>query len=152
MFCCSRRAARRQEESERRQDAALSAVSPAASFPVSRQQNLAAEVQPLTHAARSLSNRVPGRSQQAATLPQQPVAVAPPTSSAVSAPEDERTCRVCWGAESEDEPLIRPCGCKGSLTWAHSDCIRQWIDRSKRLKCEVRPCPPTEPCQRPCHR
>jgi hypothetical protein len=32
-------------------------------------------------------------------------------------------CRICWGGE---QPLLRPCGCKGTMAWAHATCVDDW--------------------------
>eukprot|EP00916_Digyalum_oweni_P006447 GHVL01011059.1.p1 GENE.GHVL01011059.1~~GHVL01011059.1.p1 ORF type:complete len:518 (+),score=107.68 GHVL01011059.1:182-1735(+) len=44
-------------------------------------------------------------------------------------------CRICLqdGQVEEDDPLIAPCSCKGSIGWVHLNCLRRWIDgrRSK---------------------
>eukprot|EP00397_Hematodinium_sp_SG-2012_P011606 GEMP01011750.1.p1 GENE.GEMP01011750.1~~GEMP01011750.1.p1 ORF type:complete len:443 (+),score=66.14 GEMP01011750.1:26-1330(+) len=39
------------------------------------------------------------------------------------------TCRICLmeGSE-EDDPLIRPCACKGSIEAIHLQCLRHWIN------------------------
>lgn len=38
------------------------------------------------------------------------------------------TCRICLmeGGE-QDDPLIRPCECKGSIEMVHLECLRHWI-------------------------
>jgi len=47
-------------------------------------------------------------------------------------PEHNAACRICLmdssdGNEAED-PLIRPCECKGSIEYIHLDCLRHWIN------------------------
>jgi len=38
-------------------------------------------------------------------------------------------CRICLleGTEDENDPLIRPCQCKGSIEYVHLGCLRHWI-------------------------
>ncbi|CAJ1400033.1 unnamed protein product [Effrenium voratum] len=36
---------------------------------------------------------------------------------------EERSCRVCHGAEEE---LLEPCVCAGSVRWIHRRCLNQW--------------------------
>lgn len=61
------------------------------------------------------------------------------------------TCRICRGEGSEEEPLISPCDCKGSVQYIHRQCLNQWmltrcfarLDKKggsyfyKRLPCEI---------------
>lgn len=36
-------------------------------------------------------------------------------------------CRLCWGeAEEEDDPLLTPCNCSGSLAHIHQKCLASW--------------------------
>lgn len=46
----------------------------------------------------------------------------------------EACCRICL---EEDEPsnLIQPCGCRGTLAFAHDRCLQEW--RSQKLRAEV---------------
>ena len=38
-------------------------------------------------------------------------------------------CRICYGDEStENDPLISPCICKGSLKYIHYKCLKNWFD------------------------
>jgi len=38
-------------------------------------------------------------------------------------------CRICLceGAEDEEDPLIQPCSCKGSIEHVHLNCLRHWV-------------------------
>jgi len=37
-------------------------------------------------------------------------------------------CRIClMEGQSEDDPLISPCSCKGSIEYVHLGCLRHWI-------------------------
>lgn len=42
-------------------------------------------------------------------------------------------CRVCL---QSDGILIQPCGCRGTVAWAHESCIREWSHRANRTYCE----------------
>ncbi|KAG1864280.1 hypothetical protein DFJ58DRAFT_656280 [Suillus subalutaceus] len=47
------------------------------------------------------------------------------------APEQEKQCRICF--EGEDESLgrlIRPCLCKGSISYVHIACLKRWRSSS----------------------
>jgi len=40
-------------------------------------------------------------------------------------------CRIChMDAEESEEPLIAPCRCSGSMRYAHSGCVLDWLRRS----------------------
>jgi len=48
-------------------------------------------------------------------------------------PEEEKQCRICLdGTESEQElgRLIRPCLCKGSISYVHLKCLDRWRSMS----------------------
>ena len=39
------------------------------------------------------------------------------------------TCRICYGEDScEDNPLICPCICKGSMKYIHYQCLKNWLN------------------------
>ncbi|KAH7928554.1 hypothetical protein BV22DRAFT_1082915 [Leucogyrophana mollusca] len=43
--------------------------------------------------------------------------------------EEEKQCRICFGDESDRQELgrlIRPCLCKGSLSYVHIGCLQKW--------------------------
>ena len=43
--------------------------------------------------------------------------------------KNKPTCRICYGEESnEDNPLICPCICKGSMKYIHYDCLKNWLN------------------------
>ena len=42
-------------------------------------------------------------------------------------------CRICYG---EDGIFVHPCKCKGDIN-VHEECLRKWIETSKRTKCEI---------------
>jgi len=40
----------------------------------------------------------------------------------------EKVCRICMQeGPKEDDPLISPCSCKGSVQYMHLSCLREWI-------------------------
>ena len=42
-----------------------------------------------------------------------------------------KICRICYSEEeSEDNPLIQPCICSGSMKYIHLDCLRHWLKTS----------------------
>jgi len=41
-----------------------------------------------------------------------------------SGPGPEDVCRFCL--EVGEEPLVSPCGCRGSARWVHAGCLRRW--------------------------
>ncbi|EJU01185.1 hypothetical protein DACRYDRAFT_116975 [Dacryopinax primogenitus] len=51
-----------------------------------------------------------------------------------ASPEDDRMCRICFGGV-DDEPemgrLIRPCLCKGSVSFVHVKCLNDWRRASR---------------------
>jgi hypothetical protein len=51
-------------------------------------------------------------------------------------PKDMVVCRICL---EEDDPsqLDRPCGCTGTLAYAHCECIQRWINERGHLVCEI---------------
>eukprot|EP00359_Climacostomum_virens_P005739 CAMPEP_0204919114 /NCGR_PEP_ID=MMETSP1397-20131031/16637_1 /ASSEMBLY_ACC=CAM_ASM_000891 /TAXON_ID=49980 /ORGANISM="Climacostomum Climacostomum virens, Strain Stock W-24" /LENGTH=337 /DNA_ID=CAMNT_0052092669 /DNA_START=1 /DNA_END=1014 /DNA_ORIENTATION=+ len=47
--------------------------------------------------------------------------------------EDQRACKFCFGASEEDNCLISPCDCIGSLRYVHQVCLQRWLTS----KCQV---------------
>ena len=45
-------------------------------------------------------------------------------------------CRICHGGD-EDEELIRPCKCTGTVKYAHQSCILNWVSKSGHETCEL---------------
>ena len=40
---------------------------------------------------------------------------------------DFRQCRICLETDApEDDPLIAPCRCAGSMQWVHRKCLDEW--------------------------
>ena len=44
--------------------------------------------------------------------------------------KNKKVCRICYcGEESpEENPLINPCECKGSMKYIHYECLKNWLD------------------------
>ncbi|GMK59202.1 hypothetical protein CspeluHIS016_0702170 [Cutaneotrichosporon spelunceum] len=51
--------------------------------------------------------------------------------------EEGDLCRVCRTEAEESKPLIYPCKCSGSVRYVHSDCLQEWLSRSKKRYCEI---------------
>lgn len=47
-----------------------------------------------------------------------------------------RECRICLLSEQADD-LAAPCGCTGSVKYAHLACLRTWCAEKKSLVCEL---------------
>ena len=46
-------------------------------------------------------------------------------------------CRICYSEEDNNEnPLIKPCTCHGSLKYIHLNCLRQWLKTNSYVLCE----------------
>ena len=49
--------------------------------------------------------------------------------------EDEGPiCRYCYLGDKE-KALIKVCRCIGSIEFVHQDCINEWVNNSKKLRC-----------------
>ncbi|KAG1899305.1 uncharacterized protein F5891DRAFT_1160341 [Suillus fuscotomentosus] len=47
------------------------------------------------------------------------------------APEQEKQCRICFDGEDDSlGRLIRPCLCKGSISYVHISCLKKWRNSS----------------------
>lgn len=44
-------------------------------------------------------------------------------------------CRICYGG-SDDEVLLNPCHCSGSVQYSHESCLMTWL-KSGATKCEI---------------
>jgi pSer/pThr/pTyr-binding forkhead associated (FHA) protein len=43
--------------------------------------------------------------------------------------KNKSMCRVCYGDDTNDEnPLISPCKCKGSMKYIHYKCLKNWLN------------------------
>lgn len=49
--------------------------------------------------------------------------------------QHNQCCRICYGS-SDDEPLITPCKCSGTMKYIHQTCLMTWL-RSGSKQCEV---------------
>ena len=45
---------------------------------------------------------------------------------------DELICRICFDGESENNLLIAPCKCTGSMRSVHEECLKKWIISSEQ--------------------
>ncbi|KAL5227427.1 hypothetical protein ABZP36_015692 [Zizania latifolia] len=52
-----------------------------------------------------------------------------------------RQCRICHDEEEEGEEgctaMESPCGCSGSLKYAHRGCVQRWCDEKGSTLCEI---------------
>ena len=48
--------------------------------------------------------------------------------------KEDKLCWICYEKDNTKE-LISACKCKGSLQYAHSDCISNWLTESKGVRC-----------------
>nr|CCA15190.1 putative E3 ubiquitinprotein ligase MARCH6 (membraneassociated RING finger protein 6) [Albugo laibachii Nc14] len=51
--------------------------------------------------------------------------------------DEEAECRVCRGEAELERRLFSPCKCSGSIRYAHSDCLEQWLVHSGKKVCEL---------------
>ena len=43
--------------------------------------------------------------------------------------KNNRICRICYGDDTtEENPLICPCICKGSMKYIHYECLKNWLN------------------------
>lgn len=53
------------------------------------------------------------------------------------ATETDIMCRFCWtGEQTEDNPIIVSCKCKGSISYIHFLCLKQWLQTKVTKKNE----------------
>ncbi|CAE1260856.1 MARCH3 [Acanthosepion pharaonis] len=50
---------------------------------------------------------------------------------------EEDCCRICHNSQQYANDLVSPCNCSGSLGKMHISCLSQWLQLSKRQKCEL---------------
>ena len=48
----------------------------------------------------------------------------------VAAGSSQRVCRICLGEEEDDE-LICPCKCSGTMQFIHVNCLKEWLNSKK---------------------
>ncbi|KAM5194587.1 E3 ubiquitin-protein ligase MARCHF1 [Mantella aurantiaca] len=51
--------------------------------------------------------------------------------------DDLEVCRICHCEGDEENPLITPCRCIGTLRFVHQACLHQWIKSSDTRCCEL---------------
>ncbi|CAH2300553.1 E3 ubiquitin- ligase MARCH1 isoform X2 [Pelobates cultripes] len=52
-------------------------------------------------------------------------------------PSTQDICRICHCEGDEENPLIAPCRCTGTLRFVHQACLHQWIKSSDTRCCEL---------------
>ncbi|KAJ8013804.1 hypothetical protein DPEC_G00033590 [Dallia pectoralis] len=52
-------------------------------------------------------------------------------------PSNQDICRICHCEGDDENPLITPCHCTGSLRFVHQGCLQQWIKSSDTRCCEL---------------
>ena len=45
-------------------------------------------------------------------------------------------CRICYEGPNEQK-LIQPCDCKGSVSFIHVSCFLKWMESREEKKCEI---------------
>lgn len=45
-------------------------------------------------------------------------------------------CRICYEGPNEQK-LIQPCDCKGSVSFIHVSCFLKWMETREDKKCEI---------------
>ncbi|KAG9479965.1 hypothetical protein GDO78_011796 [Eleutherodactylus coqui] len=51
--------------------------------------------------------------------------------------DDVEVCRICHCEGDDENPLITPCHCTGTLRFVHQACLHQWIKSSDTRCCEL---------------
>lgn len=51
--------------------------------------------------------------------------------------ESRDICRICHCERTDDEPLISPCFCLGTMKYLHQTCLQRWIKSSGIRSCEL---------------
>ena len=52
----------------------------------------------------------------------------------------KRVCRICYLEEDEEEnPLVQPCICTGSVKFIHLTCLRKWVSTRSCVKIDTSP-------------
>ncbi|XP_076940625.1 uncharacterized protein LOC143609874, partial [Bidens hawaiensis] len=54
----------------------------------------------------------------------------------VSSPSKLAECRICHD-EDQDSSMEIPCGCCGSLKYAHRQCVQRWCNEKGNTTCEI---------------
>jgi hypothetical protein len=42
--------------------------------------------------------------------------------------QSQEVCRICYDSGDDENPLIAPCKCSGSMQYVHLQCLRKWMD------------------------
>ena len=51
--------------------------------------------------------------------------------------KNKNICRICYGDEDEENnPLIQPCSCSGTMKFIHYECLKKWIETQSFIKLE----------------
>jgi hypothetical protein len=45
-------------------------------------------------------------------------------------------CRICLAADNQED-LVQPCNCTGSVQYAHMECLKSWVQERCNLQCEL---------------
>ncbi|XP_076946324.1 uncharacterized protein LOC143617745 [Bidens hawaiensis] len=53
-----------------------------------------------------------------------------------SSPSKLAECRICHD-EDQDSSMEIPCGCRGSLKYAHRQCVQRWCNEKGNTTCEI---------------
>lgn len=59
------------------------------------------------------------------------------SSSSSKSSEYRDICRICHCEGTDDEPLISPCLCLGTMQYLHQACLQRWIKSSGVKSCEL---------------
>lgn len=100
--------------------------------------------------ADSCNNLTPVRCSSASVLNSAPLKVKEPSKNSLKPPSTCSSlskltelqescglmCRICHSG-GEDEELIRPCKCTGTVKYAHQSCILNWVSKSGHENCEL---------------
>ncbi|XP_077333282.1 E3 ubiquitin-protein ligase MARCHF1 isoform X3 [Lithobates pipiens] len=82
--------------------------------------------------------RSASRSSNISKASSQTTATAPRSYSQASVcPSTQDICRICHCEGDEENPLITPCRCTGTLRFVHQACLHQWIKSSDTRCCEL---------------
>ena len=73
-----------------------------------------------------------GSAEDALDDEQEPPAAPPTLGRRASHPlveiQGQEVCRICYDSGEENNPLIAPCKCAGSMQYVHLKCLRKWMD------------------------
>lgn len=47
---------------------------------------------------------------------------------------DPPACRICFMPAEDNNPLISPCKCSGSMKYIHYGCLKSWLDSKRNIK------------------